>query len=530
MRLIPILCLATALMRAQTADTPPTLIYRGEPEYSAEATRARVQSEVTLSITIGEDGQAHNIQVSEGAGFGLDEKAMEAMQKWRFNPAMHDGKPVASPANIEMNFSMLVRNDTENRTGQRARLNFTLPPEATRPELIIGKLPGDPALPGDQSLRFHLIVDTQGVPKNVTTVESNDPAWEKIVQRVVQTWRFKPASLNGQNVSVEGIFEMQHSGPLEPPEETTTEVRTITPDDSVSEPDTSGPRAAPPPALIAGLTARTHHTATLLGNGTVLIAGGASLDATPHNLASAQTFDPITRGIANTGTLLTARQNHTASLLRDGTVLIAGGESNGHAIATTEFFNPSTGTFSKGPDLRTARHSHQAIGLADGRILICGGIGADGKPLASAEIYDPRTKSFIATGSMSQPRANFSAAPLNDGKILVTGNNGASALIVSHMQIAGDKDPVTAEVFDPTTNSFFATTKWASFTRDADVLLANGKVLIAVGPQTEILNPATGAYTAGPVIAHPHAGDTATLLDDGNVLVAGADAELLLVR
>src|SRR6185437_2582685 len=126
------------------------------------------------------------------------------------------------------------------RTGQRARLNFTLPPDATRPELIIGKLPADPTVPGDQSLRFHLVVDAQGVPKNVTTVESDDPAWEKIVQRVVQTWRFKPASLNGRNVAVEGIFEMQHSGPLEQPENT-SEIRTINPDDSVSEPDTSGP-------------------------------------------------------------------------------------------------------------------------------------------------------------------------------------------------------------------------------------------------------------------------------------------------
>ena len=529
MRLALILA-AASLLHAQPADTQPSLIYRADPEYSAEATRARVQSQVTLSVTIGEDGQAHNIQVSEGAGFGLDEKAIEAMQKWRFNPATHDGKPVAAPANIEMNFSMLVRNDTENRTGQRARLNFTLPAGATRPELIIGKLPADPTVPGDQSLRFHLVIDAQGVPKDIATVESNDPVWEKVVQRVVQTWRFKPAALNGQNVAVEGIFVMQHSGPLEPPEEPTTEVRTITPDDSDSGPEPSGPRAAPPPALISGITARTHHTATLLGNGTVLIAGGESLDAASHALASAQTFDPVTRGIANTGSLLTARQNHTASLLRDGTVLIAGGESNGHAIAGTEYFNPSTGTFSKGPDLHTARYSHQAIGLADGRILLCGGIGSDGKPLASAEIYDPRTKSFTSTGSMSQPRANFSAAPLNDGKILVTGDNGASALIVSHMQMKGDKDPVSAEVFDPAANSFFAASNWAAFTRDAEVLLANGKILIANGPQTEILNPVTGAYAPGPVITHPHTGDTVTLLDDGNVLLSGADAELLLVR
>ena len=68
------------------ADTPPSLIYRSEPEYSAEATRARVQTSVTLSIVVGEDGRAHDIKVAQGAGFGLDEMAIAAMDKWRFNP------------------------------------------------------------------------------------------------------------------------------------------------------------------------------------------------------------------------------------------------------------------------------------------------------------------------------------------------------------------------------------------------------------------------------------------------------------
>src|SRR5271168_2105702 len=85
-----------AALYAQTADdTPPSLIYRSEPEYSAEATRARVQASVMLSVIVGEDGKAHDIHVAKGAGFGLDEMAIEAMDKWRFNPATHEGHPAA---------------------------------------------------------------------------------------------------------------------------------------------------------------------------------------------------------------------------------------------------------------------------------------------------------------------------------------------------------------------------------------------------------------------------------------------------
>src|SRR5580658_8346739 len=127
MRSVPICGLiAAAVLCAQSGgDIQPTVIVRNDPEYSAEATRARVQSTVLLSVVIGEDGKAHDIHVAEGAGFGLDEMAIQAMDKWRFNPATHEGRPLAVPANIEMNFSILAKNDTEDRSSQHVRLNFT---------------------------------------------------------------------------------------------------------------------------------------------------------------------------------------------------------------------------------------------------------------------------------------------------------------------------------------------------------------------------------------------------------------------
>src|SRR5580658_9303216 len=84
-------------LHSQSGDTGPSVIVRNDPEYSAEATRARVQSMVLLNITVGEDGKAHDVRVAEGAGFGLDEKAIEAIGTWVFKPATKDGHATAVP-------------------------------------------------------------------------------------------------------------------------------------------------------------------------------------------------------------------------------------------------------------------------------------------------------------------------------------------------------------------------------------------------------------------------------------------------
>lgn len=561
MRFLPIyglVFLFAAALQAQTSDeTPPSLIYRSEPEYSAEATRARVQSTVMLSVVVGEDGKAHDIHVAQGAGFGLDEMAIEAMDKWRFNPGTREGHPAAVPANIEMNFSILAKNDTEDRSGQRARLNFTLPPDVSRPELVVGKLPANPKSFGEQSVSFHLQVDAQGVPKNITVISSDDPKWEKQVLRVVQTWRFRPAALNGNPVLVDAAFELVHSGPPEPP------ANVVLPDTvTVTNGEETIPRLAPAALAVTGTVARENHTATRLANGTVLLAGG-STDA------GAQTFDWATRMIANTGALLTPRKNHTATLLPDGTVLIVGGETAaGHPLTTAEIFDPSTGKFSSAGNLHFARQAHAATLLPDGRVLICGGIGVDGKPLASAEIYDPRVREFVSGGEMTRPRSDFSAVPLKDGRILLVGGAGVSTEVFNPesggFSATGDMKAAriafgaallktgmvliagghfyggsdfqgslsTAELFDPATNSFHDTGKmdWAD-SRITAVLLKSGRVLVTGStPQTEIYDPVAGTFSPGPLLKGDHPGDTATLLEDGSVLLAGSGAQLLQLR
>ncbi len=85
----------------------PVIVYRVEPEYSEEARKAKFQGTVVLSIVIDERGVPTNFKVVRPLGLGLDEKAIEAVQKWRFKPGQKDGRPVAVMATIEVNFRLL---------------------------------------------------------------------------------------------------------------------------------------------------------------------------------------------------------------------------------------------------------------------------------------------------------------------------------------------------------------------------------------------------------------------------------------
>ena len=85
----------------------PRLTYKVEPEYSEEASKAKHQGTVVLVIEVGEDGRAHNIRVIQSLGLGLDEKAIQAVQKWKFVPGKKDGIPVKVRANVDVNFRLL---------------------------------------------------------------------------------------------------------------------------------------------------------------------------------------------------------------------------------------------------------------------------------------------------------------------------------------------------------------------------------------------------------------------------------------
>jgi hypothetical protein len=134
------------------------------------------------------------------------------------------------------------------------------------------------------------------------------------------------------------------------------------------------------------------NTATLLGNGKVLIAGGLHVDTVPATfLASAGLCGPAVEVFTATGNMTEPRANHTATLLPNGMVLIAGGEnvSSGAAdyLASAEVYDPSTGTFTATGSMILPRESFTATLLLNGKVLVAGGVDAAGV-LASAELYE----------------------------------------------------------------------------------------------------------------------------------------------
>ena len=93
--------------RAGSGVTAPQLVYKIEPGYSVEARAAKVQGTVVLSVVIGTDGKAYDVQLRKGVGYGLDEQALNAIAQWTFKPGVRDGMAVAVQASIEVNFRLL---------------------------------------------------------------------------------------------------------------------------------------------------------------------------------------------------------------------------------------------------------------------------------------------------------------------------------------------------------------------------------------------------------------------------------------
>ncbi len=224
-----------------------------------------------------------------------------------------------------------------------------------------------------------------------------------------------------------------------------------------------------------------------------------------------------------TGAMITARAYHSATQLNNGTVLIAGGQGNTNGyLAAAELYNPATATFAATANLNTARIRHTATLLNNGKVLIVGGEGLYpfSVSLASAELYDPATGAFTLTGSMSVARLGHTATLLNNGKVLVTGGQN---LANPNASLA------TAELYDPAARTFtLAATMITGRAGHTATLLNDGTVLITGGgnPTTplasvEIYNPATATFTAAGSMASPRAQHTATLLNNGKVLVTG---------
>lgn len=273
-------------------------------------------------------------------------------------------------------------------------------------------------------------------------------------------------------------------------------------------------------------TPRDGHTATLLSNGNVVVAGGENNNGA---LASTEVYSPTTRSWTASGNLNTARSNASAVLLPNGSVLIAGGcVSNclGATTATAEVYNSTNGTWSTTGSMAAARVYFSMVLLSSGKVLVAGGctkLNANGcgGVTAKVEIYDPSTGKWTSTGSMNAARGNLTATPLPNGKVLAAGGINAA------------NNPLgSAELYNPATGKWTLTgTMITARDEHTAILLSTGKVLVAGGEnaagvttaKTELYNPASGKWAATGNLNTSRLEHTATMLMNGNVLIAGGN-------
>ncbi len=257
---------------------------------------------------------------------------------------------------------------------------------------------------------------------------------------------------------------------------------------------------------------RYGHSATVLADGRVLVAGGHSGNGT---VTTAWLYAPATNTWTPTGSLNQARYLQSATLLKDGRVLLAGGGG----VSSAELYDPATGTFSLTGALGSSRFGHVAVRLVDGRVLLAGGYGSN--PLATAELYDPATGTFQATGSLSVPRYTVSGTLLGNAQVLVAGGS------------SGSTTHATAELYDPVTGTFSPTGSMA-VARSAHRLIAleTGNVVVVGGSNasgttasTELYEPSTGTFRPLRPLRQPRSNFEVVLLKTGKVLVAGGSTD-----
>jgi N-acetylneuraminic acid mutarotase len=254
------------------------------------------------------------------------------------------------------------------------------------------------------------------------------------------------------------------------------------------------------------------HQAVLLRDGRVLVLGGESVLGMPTSVA--QVYDPSTRAWSSETHMHVARIGFTACVLRDGRVLVVGGVGTTmNDLASAEVFDPWTNTWSMLPALPQTRFSQSASLLPDGRVLLVGGI-VQQSIARSTVLFDPRLGRFVAGPATHFLHAQQCALTMPDHRILIAGGYGG--------------DP---ELYDPASNSWKSAGRAPLRVHPIMTLLPGGSALLVGGTDRGehdlssalVFHPAEDRWTAtGPLHVRRNSGFGA-LLPDGQVLIAGGE-------
>lgn len=219
--------------------------------------------------------------------------------------------------------------------------------------------------------------------------------------------------------------------------------------------------------------ARYFHTATLLSDGRVLVAGG--FFGSNGSTSTAEIYNPATGNWSSAGHMAEARNRHTATLLPDGTVLVASGFFFG-SLTGTEIYDPTRSTWSTAGQLIYGRCYHTANLLQDGRVLVAGGLGETSSDVGPAELFDPATGTWSLTGSLRNPRDEHDAVLLSTGEVIVTGGE---------MNASRNPELRSAEIYSPRTGRWSTGGSLVTPRRlHRTVLLEDGRVLVSGGYRT----------------------------------------------
>jgi N-acetylneuraminic acid mutarotase len=281
--------------------------------------------------------------------------------------------------------------------------------------------------------------------------------------------------------------------------------------------------------------AREGDTAVLLHSGKVLVAGGqtsAPGDGSPAYTRTAEVYDPATDTWTQTaGSMSTGRFQPTMTVLGDGRVLVAGGTGSvdtgqgvrsAVSLDSAEIYNPDTDTFSDAASMSVPRAMHTASLLPDGKVLVAGGYDATSE-LSSAELYDPAADTWTATGPLGTARDSATATVLPNDDVLVAGGDGGTGAALA-----------SAELYRPDTGTWHSAASMTGARQSAAAaLLKDGTVLVTGGEDARLgkalgtaerYDPAADAWSDAGALKDARKGHTVTALDDGRALVVGGNA------